>query len=150
MPATTHDASNQGRWQQHHVMARATAATTRNANNNTQSREPRAMSTTTGDASKQCAVPATTGDASNNKRCHIVFSFSITEHRGIHLANCLIMPAITRDDSNHTRFQRPRAMIATTDDVSNNTRCREQHTMTATTSDNSDASSIYYHANNLA
>src|SRR5947207_3189198 len=119
MPATTHDASNQGRWQQHHVMARATAATTRNANNNTQSREPRAMSTTTGDASKQCAVPATTGDASNNKRCHIVFSFSITEHRGIHLANCLIMPATMRDGSNYTRCRQQHAMPATTGDDSN-------------------------------
>src|SRR5437762_1250234 len=86
------------------------------------------------------AMPATTSDASNNKRCHIVFSFSITEHRGIHLANCLIMPPIMRDGRNYTRCQQPRATAANTGDTSNHGRRQYPRATAATTGDNSDAS----------
>src|SRR5216110_1514505 len=121
MTATSCDSSDHGRRQQ----PRATAATTSDDNNHEQRQQPRATTTTTSDSSNDGrrqqprATAATTGDASNSKRCHIVFSFSITEHRSIHLANCLIMPAIMRDGSNYTRCRQQHAMPATTSDSSN-------------------------------
>ena len=83
---------------------------------------------------KEGAMPTTTSDA-NNKRCHIVSSFYITEHRGTHLANRLIMPAFMRDAGNHTRCQRSWVIAVTTYDASNHTRSREQRPVPATTRD---------------
>src|SRR5947207_1466777 len=96
------DDSNHERQQQ----PRATTITTSDDNNHErqqQCQQSYAISETIHDISKQCAMSAIMSDASNNKRYHIVFSFSITEHHDIHLANCLIMPAIMRDGSNYTR-----------------------------------------------
>ena len=76
-------------------------------NDDERQQRPRATATTTSDDNnhewwqQSRVTTAITSDASNNKRCHIIFSFSIIKHRDIYFINYLIIPMIMRDDNNY-------------------------------------------------